>query len=72
MYNFSILEDEVNTLKTKLKEHKLTCKFANSEKHGEIGGSLSYIFTPTSLGVLYYAECVCGEKINFQNMDNFG
>ena len=31
---------------------------------GAIGGRIAFRFTPTGLGVIAEAECICGEKIN--------
>nr|DAG04561.1 MAG TPA: hypothetical protein [Siphoviridae sp. ctDXu9] len=35
--------------------------------HGCIGGSLTWCFTPTSIGTIGEVICSCGEKFTFQN-----
>lgn len=36
--------------------------------HGAIGGSYTYIFTPTSIGVVGEFKCSCGESFTFQDI----
>ena len=36
--------------------------------HGAIGGSYTYIFTPTSIGVVGEFKCSCGETFTFQDI----
>lgn len=36
--------------------------------HGAIGGSYTYVFTPTSIGVVGEVKCSCGETFTFQDL----
>ncbi len=36
----------------------------SKDKGGAIGGSLTYCFTPTTLGVVAEVKCACGKKID--------
>lgn len=36
--------------------------------HGTIGGSYTYVFTPTSIGVVGEIKCNCGETFTFQDL----
>jgi len=38
---------------------------------GAIGGRLSFRFIPTGLGTSVVVECICGEKINLTNFDEW-
>ncbi len=51
----------------------------NEEKHagdspyaGACGGSLTYEFTPTGLGVAVWVRCMCGEKGECTDFDLWG
>ena len=69
MRGFPISEDESKAISDWIDKHE-------KEKHprpeglfprgGAIGGSYSYIFTPTSVGVFGTIKCTCGEKFDFQ------
>lgn len=36
--------------------------------HGAIGGGYTYVFTPTSIGVVGEVKCSCGETFTFQDL----
>ena len=38
---------------------------------GAIGGAITYMFTPTGLGICVEAQCACGEKINVTDYDEW-
>ena len=69
MYTFSITDKEQLKLTALLAVHKETCKRGKSRS--AIGGRLSYIFTPTTIGTLAHVECSCGEVISFQDPWDF-
>jgi len=56
--SFCLTDDQTESYLQWLKNHK-----CNSSA-GVIGGEISVKFTPTGLGLLVQAECICGEKIN--------
>ena len=69
MRGFPISEDEAEAIQDWIENHE-------KEKHprpdgafprgGAIGGSYSYIFTPTGIGVFGSIKCTCGESFTFQ------
>jgi hypothetical protein len=66
------------TLAKWLVEHKKTCKL-RFEKDGSpkmfpggaAGGSLTYCFTPTGIGMAQIVKCGCGEEINVTDYDQW-
>lgn len=38
---------------------------------GTIGGRITYSFTPTSLGVVVTASCLCGKKLNVTDYESW-
>ena len=59
---FSLTEQETKDLKKWLKKHDEKCKFKDQHKQGAIGGRITYMFTPTSLGVITRVKCACGKE----------
>ncbi len=59
---FSLTEKENEDLQKWLKKHDKKCRFANPMMQGAIGGKLTYMFTPTSLGVITKVRCSCGNE----------
>lgn len=60
---FEMDEEMQEQARTWLTEHKKTCKVHRpGAYHGAIGGTISYTFTGTSIGMLCTIECACGEK----------
>jgi len=41
----------------------------HSDRGGAIGGKYSYVFTPTSIGIVGEIKCVCGESFCFRELD---
>lgn len=62
---FEILPNELKELQNWESNHK--CK----AKPTAIGGRFTYMFIPTSLGVLSYCKCVCGKQYTINNGSNF-
>lgn len=69
--NFSLEEIEYLKVIDFVRNHD--CSIQKDEhgfpKIGVIGGSTSYIFTPTSLGMIIEVECSCGKK---ENVTDYG
>lgn len=68
---FQLSEKEREVESKWLKKHNKTCIFKNPDKQGAIGGRISYIFTPTSLGVLTKIKCACGEQIDITDVSDW-
>lgn len=71
MKTFEMSEAACAAAKTWLVEHMKTCRnwkpkteglFAGQVYHGAIGGAVSYVFTPTSIGLLINIQCACGAQ----------
>lgn len=63
---FSLTEDE----------YKLAVEFKNSHhcdhiNVGAIGGSTTYRFTPTSLGIIAVVSCVCGKELDLTDYESW-
>lgn len=50
-------EEEQKFLDDWLNEHSQKCNFGEG---GAIGGKITYKITPTTIGVITKAKCVCG------------
>jgi len=49
-------------------------KFALNHVHcqrGAIGGALTYIFGPTSIGVVVKVKCACGKELDVTDYENW-
>lgn len=69
MLKFEITDKEHVLFKVKYEEHKKDCKFFKNSKNGipktgAIGGSLTYNFTPTSIGTVVMVSCACGHEMD--------
>lgn len=65
---FCLTEEEENKYRSWLKEHNKICPIKYS---GAIGGKISFLFTPTSLGVITQVICSCREKINLTDYEGW-
>ena len=66
---FKIEGKELETFKKWDEEHKKKCKAY--KKDVAIGGRLSFIFTPTSVGDAIVAKCICGKKVNITDINSW-
>jgi len=67
---FDLTENQTNIFNEWNEKHKAVCKYSNGSA-GAIGGRLTFHFTPTSLGVCVSVGCVCGEKIDLTECDEW-
>ena len=56
-------DSEMQRMEAELKKAK-----QRAMGHGCIGGSLTWCFTPTSIGTIGEVICSCGEKFTFQDL----
>lgn len=67
MNNFSLSQSEYATYNNWMTQHNQTCKY-NYKNSGKIasaiGGRITFLFTPNSLGMCVEVKCACGEKID--------
>ena len=59
-------------------EHNKTCRMRWNEDGtpiefpgGAAGGTLTYSFTPTGLGMAIYARCACNEEVNLTDYESW-
>lgn len=63
MQKFELTDDQ----EKKLAEWSGHCK----TYAGAIGGRITISFTPTGLGTCVWAECICGEKLDLTEVDDW-
>ena len=65
---FKLNEKDSEKIKTWFEEH--SCEFSRQGAYlGAIGGRITYLFTPTSLGTVVKVRCACGEEIDITEYD---
>ena len=58
---FELNEKESENLKKWDEEHYKVCPYGDPKKQGCIGGVLTFMFTPTTMGLVVKVKCACGE-----------
>ena len=53
------------------KLNEFACHECAMRHRGAIGGSIEYIFAPTSLGVVVKAKCACGKEIDVSDYEGW-
>lgn len=69
---FSISKEQNERIKSWTAQHLRADHKINPETQnygGAIGGTFSYKFIPTSIGVIGEVKCTCGKKFCFQDLD---
>lgn len=64
---FPISEEDDKKIKEWCKKHELE-KHGGKMRKGAIGGAYTYIFTPTSIGIVCTIKCFCGETFDFAGL----
>ncbi len=59
-----------------LQAHAESCKYWQPDNRGLLpqgasGGSVTYCFTPTTLGLVTHVQCACGEKQDVTDYDKW-
>jgi len=54
-----------------LKQHDVTCPYANPARQGASGGRLTYEFTPTTIGLIAKVKCGCGGSVDVSDYHNW-
>ena len=73
---FETSESNIQKMNDWLQEHIQTCAYWQPNKQGILpqganGGAISYIFTPTSIGLVVEVKCCCGQKTDITNYDDW-
>ena len=65
--NFSITNEQYKKIKEWAETHECRFRCGDRPSHSCIGGEISVIFTPTSIGTFVTAKCECGSEIAFDD-----
>ena len=60
---FSLTDEECAKIDKWAREHECTCRNTSC-----IGGEISVIFTPTSIGTIVSTKCLCGKKFKIREL----
>lgn len=67
--NFNLTDEQYETIKKWANTHECRCRPGNdSPSLSCCGGEISIIFTPTSIGTAISVSCVCGKKLELDNL----
>lgn len=61
---FKLTDQEYELIELWSKTHDCTCRNKSC-----CGGEISVKFTPTTVGTFITAECVCGKKLNLDEIE---
>ena len=67
-YGFGITKEENEIITEWIKKHNLKEHGSETVYYGAIGGGMTYIFTPTSIGTVCKIKCSCGEEFCFREL----
>lgn len=65
---FNLTEEEYLTIEKWAKEHDCTERTKNGPSKSSCGGEITIAFTPTSIGTAISVICVCGKKLDLDNL----
>lgn len=65
---FGITEEENNAITEWERKHNLEKHGSETVYYGAIGGGMTYIFVPTSIGTVCTVKCLCGEEFCFRDL----
>lgn len=68
---FLFTEEDREKLNSWLATHNKECRYADPCKTGAIGGRLTYLFTPTSLGLITKVRCACGKTVDLTDYESW-
>lgn len=67
-YGFVITKEENNAIVEWKRKHNLEKHGSETVYYGAIGGGMTYIFVPTSIGTMGTVRCSCGEEFCFRDL----
>ena len=65
---FGITKEENNAITEWERKHNLEKHGSETVYYGAIGGGMTYIFVPTSIGTVCTVKCLCGEEFCFRDL----
>ena len=66
--NFCLTDEEYEQIKKWANTHNCSCRYNGRPSRSCIGGEISIIFTPTSIGTAISAKCACGEELDLDTL----
>ena len=67
-FGFGVTRQENEVITAWIKKHNLENHGSEYVNRGAIGGGVTYIFAPTSIGTVGKIRCSCGEEFCFRNL----
>lgn len=68
---FTLEENHLKKLEAWNKTHDPTCRYSDPKNLGAIGGRFVFSFSPSSIGTFISVRCMCGEKIDLTEDENW-
>ena len=65
---FGITKEENNAITEWERKHNLEKHGSETVYYGAVGGGMTYIFVPTSIGTVCTVKCSCGEEFCFRDL----
>lgn len=65
---FCLTDEQYDTIKKWAETHECTSRHGNRPSRFCCGGEISVTFTPTTIGTAISAHCVCGKKLELDNL----
>lgn len=65
---FGIVKEENDAITEWIKNHNAKKHGSETVYYGSIGGGMTYIFIPTSIGTVCKVKCSCGEEFCFRDL----
>ncbi len=66
--NFCLTDEEYETIEKWANTHECGCRHIDRPSLSCCGGEISVIFTPTSIGTIISARCLCGKELELDNL----
>lgn len=64
--NFCLTDEEYEVIAKWAENHE--CSYKNDHRRSCCGGEISVVFTPTTIGTIKSARCVCGKELVLDNI----
>lgn len=66
--NFYLTDEEYKIIEEWANTHECSCRRGNRASRSCCGGEISITFTPTTIGTVISASCICGKEIELDNL----
>ena len=65
---FTLTDEEYAQIEKWADTHDCACRHGKRPSRSCCGGEISVTFTPTSIGTFVSVECICGAKLELDNI----